>query len=127
MDSFACHNVNGVLNARLDVLPFERRLVIPDDRLWRNAIANQFQHSMNRNSGAGDAGFSEMNFRAHLDSTHSVNIDSGAQEFNIHHGKGTGRYVRTGTVFSSHWSRITFHVSRFTQILVINLSPFALK
>ena len=85
MDIFTRHNINGVLNARLNVLRFERRIIIPDDRLWKNAIANQFQNGVDRNPGTGHARLSEMNFRAHLDSTHSVNIDSGSQEFNIHH------------------------------------------
>ena len=30
MDIFTRHNINGVLNARLNVLPFERWIVIPD-------------------------------------------------------------------------------------------------
>ena len=104
MDIFARHNVNGVLNARLNVLPFECRIVIPDDRLWRNVVANQFQYGVDRNPRTGDAGLSEMNFRAHLDSTHRVKIDSGAMEFNTHPRQ-----------------------SRITQILVRNLSPFAMK
>jgi len=104
VDIFARHNVNGILEARLNVLPFERRIVSPADGLWRNASTDQFQNGVDRNPGSCDAGFSEMNFRAHLDSTHRVKIDSGAMEFNTHPRQ-----------------------SRITQILVRNLSPFAMK
>ena len=87
VDIFARHNVNGVLEAGLNVLPFKRRIIVPDDCLWRNGIADQFQNGVDRNPSPCDAGFSEMDFRAHLDSTHSVNIDPGVQEFNIHHDR----------------------------------------
>src|SRR5207249_2533631 len=81
---FARHNVDGVLNAGFNVLRAEGRIVIPDDGLRWNAIANQFQHSMNRNSGAGDARLPEVNFGAHLDSIHGVNIDPEVWQFNTH-------------------------------------------
>jgi hypothetical protein len=74
MNVFALHNINGELEASLDVLALERRIVVPNYRLCGDAIANQLQHGVNGNSSAGHARFSEMNFRTNLGPIHVANI-----------------------------------------------------
>ena len=68
MDVFAFNDVNGILEAGLNVLALESGIVVPNNRLWRDAVTNQFQDCLNGNSSAGYARFAEMNFRADLDS-----------------------------------------------------------
>jgi hypothetical protein len=74
MDVFALNHVNGILEAALNVFSLESRIVVPNNRLWQDAVTNQFQDGLNGNSSAGYARFAEMNFMADLDSTHAVKI-----------------------------------------------------
>jgi len=74
MDVLALHDVNGILETGPNVLGLQSGIVVPDNRLWRDAVTNQFQDGMNGNSSAGYAWFAEMNFRTGLDSIHPLNI-----------------------------------------------------
>jgi hypothetical protein len=61
VDVFGLHDVNGVLDARLDVLHFEVGIVVSDDGVEWNALANQFQNVLDGYTSAGHTGFAKMN------------------------------------------------------------------
>ena len=70
MDFLGFHNLNRILNTSLYVLDLEIRIVIANDCVERKPFANEFQNGLYRNSGAGNAGFPEMNFGAYPNSIH---------------------------------------------------------
>jgi hypothetical protein len=67
VDVFALNHVNRVLDARLEVLHVEVGIVVSDDGVKRNALANQFQNVLDSDAGAGHTGISKMNLRTDLD------------------------------------------------------------
>jgi hypothetical protein len=81
VDFFGLNHVNGVLDARLDVLHFEVGIVVSEDGVEWNALANQFQNVLDCDAGAGHTGFSKMNVRADLDSILHVDRPAACPSF----------------------------------------------
>jgi hypothetical protein len=74
MNILPLDNLNGVLNARLNVLHFEIRVIIPNDGFKRNRFPDQFEDRLHRNARSGNTRFPEMNFGADLNSIPIFNI-----------------------------------------------------
>lgn len=70
-----------VLDARLDVLHFEVGIVVSDEGVKWNALANQFQNVLDGDAGAGHTGFSKMNVRCDLDSILHVGLPAACPFF----------------------------------------------
>ena len=74
MDVFSLDNVNGVLNARFDVLDFQLGKVIADDGLEGNPIADQLQYRLHGDARACHARFTKVDRGADLYSTHGLTL-----------------------------------------------------
>jgi len=46
MNIFCLHDIDSVLDAGLDVIEFELRIIVADDSLEWNRLANQFQNGL---------------------------------------------------------------------------------
>ena len=57
---FEGHEVNGVLDAGLNVRDCQIRIIIPDNVGETRAFADQLEHVLHRNARAGEAGFFKM-------------------------------------------------------------------
>jgi len=74
VDVFSLDNVNGVLNARFDVLGFKLGIVIADYGLEGNAIADQLQYHLHGHARACHARFAKVDRGADLYSTHGLTL-----------------------------------------------------
>lgn len=62
----------GVFHARLDVLRRKRRVVIAANGIERNPCRYEFQHLVNRDSRAADAGLAQVNRRVRRDAFENI-------------------------------------------------------
>jgi hypothetical protein len=74
MNILRLNDINGVLDARLNILPFEIGVIIPNNGFKRNRFADQFEHRLHGNARPGDTWFPKMNFGADLNSIHATNL-----------------------------------------------------
>ncbi len=67
-------DINGVLDACLNILHFEIGVIIPNDGFKGNRFANQFQDCLHWNARPANARFPKMNFGADLNSIHATRL-----------------------------------------------------
>ena len=74
MNILRLDDINGVLDARLNILHFEIGVIIPNNGFKRNRFPDQFEDRLHGNARPGNAWLPKMNFRADLNSIHVGNI-----------------------------------------------------
>ena len=80
MNILRLNDINGVLDARLNILHFEIGVIIPNNRLKRNRFPDQFENRLDGNARPGNAWLPKMNFGADLNSIHVTNIPHSRHE-----------------------------------------------
>ncbi len=94
MNILRLDDINGVLDARLNILHFEIGVVIPNDRFKRNRFTDQFQDGLHRNARPGNAWLPKMNFGADLNSIHATNIPHFWHERQVRQRYGDCQLIR---------------------------------
>jgi hypothetical protein len=74
MNILRLNNINGELDARLNILHFEIGIIIPNNGFKWNRLPDQFENCLHRNARPGNARFPKMNFGADLNSIHVANV-----------------------------------------------------
>lgn len=74
MNIFRLNDINGELNARLDILRFEVGVVIMNNRLKWNRFPDQLENRLDRNARPGHARLPKMDFGADSNSIHEANM-----------------------------------------------------
>lgn len=74
MNILRLNDINGVLDARLNILHFEIGVIIPNNGCKRNRFPDQFENRLHRNARPGNTWFPKMNFGADLNSIHVTNL-----------------------------------------------------
>lgn len=74
MNILRLNDINGVLDARLNILHFEIGVIIPNNGFKRNRFPDQFENRLHRNARPDNTRFPKMNFGAYLNSIHATNI-----------------------------------------------------
>jgi hypothetical protein len=80
MNILRLNDINGVLDACLNVLHFEIGVIIPNNGFKRNHFPDQFENRLHRNARPGNTRFSKMNFGADLNSIHATSIPHSRHE-----------------------------------------------
>ena len=74
MNILRLNDINGVLDAGLNILHFQIGVIIPNNGFKRNRLPDQFENRLHRNARPGNTRFPKMNFGADLNSIHVTNI-----------------------------------------------------
>jgi hypothetical protein len=91
MNVLRLDHINGVLDARLNILHFEIWIIIPNDGLNRNRLPNQLENRLHRNACPGNTRLAKMNLAADLNSIHSTSILPDATQINLAPGARSAR------------------------------------
>jgi hypothetical protein len=74
MNILRLNDINGVLDARLNILHFEIGVIIPNNGFKWNRFPDQFENRLHRNARPGNTWLPKMNFGADLNSIHATNV-----------------------------------------------------
>jgi hypothetical protein len=74
MNILRLNDINGVLEARLNVFHCEIGIIIPNNGFKRNCFADQFENCLHGNARPCNTRFPKMDFGADLNSIHRSNL-----------------------------------------------------
>jgi hypothetical protein len=74
MNILRLNDIDGVLNARLNIFHCEIGVIIPNNSFKQNRFPHQFENRRHGNARPCNTRFSKMNFGADLNPIHATNI-----------------------------------------------------